>query len=260
MTNLHIHHRVGALVRATLLWLLLAVLTLPASAITKRDADEAYRKGNFQQAIDDYRELLHRGVSAELYYNLGNAYYRSDNLTQAILAYERASLLSPGDDDIRFNLQFARSKTIDKITPEGETVFATWYRSLVNFTSVDRWATVSVSSVVLALLLMLAYLFAPRLALRKVGFFGGVLFVLIFLCSTLFAWSQKRALESRTGAIIVTPCVSVRKTPVKNAQEAFVLHEGTRVDVTDASLPAWRGIRLADGREGWIPARQLEAI
>ena len=121
MTNLHIHHRVGALVRATLLWLLLAVLTLPASAITKRDADEAYRKGNFQQAIDDYRELLHRGVSAELYYNLGNAYYRSDNLTQAILAYERASLLSPGDDDIRFNLQFARSKTIDKITPEGET-------------------------------------------------------------------------------------------------------------------------------------------
>ena len=240
MTNLHIHHRVGALVRATLLWLLLAVLTLPASAITKRDADEAYRKGNFQQAIDDYRELLHRGVSAELYYNLGNAYYRSDNLTQAILAYERASLLSPGDDDIRFNLQFARSKTIDKITPEGETVFATWYRSLVNFTSVDRWATVSVSSVVLALLL--------------------VLFVLTFLCSTLFGWSQKRALESRTGAIIVTPCVSVRKTPVKNAQEAFVLHEGTRVDVTDASLPAWRGIRLADGREGWIPARQLEAI
>ena len=247
MTNLHIHHRVGALVRATLLWLLLAVLTLPASAITKRDADEAYRKGNFQQAIDDYRELLHRGVSAELYYNLGNAYYRSDNLTQAILAYERASLLSPGDDDIRFNLQFARSKTIDKITPEGET-------------GVDRWATVSVSSVVLALLLMLAYLFAPRLALRKVGFFGGVLFVLTFLCSTLFGWSQKRALESRTGAIIVTPCVSVRKTPVKNAQEAFVLHEGTRVDVTDASLPAWRGIRLADGREGWIPARQLEAI
>ena len=121
-------------------WMLLLVtllLPLTANAITKADGDNEYSRGNYQQAIRDYEELLKQTKSADLYYNLGNAYYRTDNITQAVLAYERALLLSPGDDDIRFNLQMARSKTIDKITPRSEMFFVTWYRALVNITSVD---------------------------------------------------------------------------------------------------------------------------
>lgn len=239
---------------------LLAVFPMLSQAITKQNADDAYKKGNYQQAITDYQELLRKGVSADLYYNLGNAYYRSDNLTQAILAYERASLLAPGDEDIRFNLQFARSKTIDKITPESEMFFVTWYHSLVNMMGVDSWATLAVVSVILALLLMLAYLFAPQLAVRKVGFFGSITLLLVFLLANLFAYQQKDALVNRTGAIITAPSVNVKKTPVASGSDNFVLHEGTRVDITDNSMKNWRGIRLADGREGWVQSNQLEQI
>ena len=143
-------------------WLLLAMLGFgasPVSAITKNNADTEYQKGNYQQAIRDYEELLKNGASAEIYYNLGNAYYRTDNITKAVLNYERARLLSPGDEDINFNLQFARSKTIDKITPVSEMFFVTWYKALVNFTSVDNWAKTGIISIIMALLLVLLYLF-----------------------------------------------------------------------------------------------------
>lgn len=237
------------------------LLTAQSSfAITKANADSAYRKGNYQQAIIDYKELLKKGVSPQLYYNLGNAYYRSDNIAQAILAYERAALLSPGNSDIRFNLQFARSKTIDKIVPGNEMFFITWYKSLVNFTSVDHWATLAIAAIIVALLLMLAYLFAPQLAVRKVGFFGSLASLLVFACSCLFAWQQKCNLECHAGAIVVTPSVGVKKQPVASGSDVFVLHEGTHVDITDTSMKGWYGIQVGDGREGWIQTANVEKI
>lgn len=102
-----------------------------------------------------------------MFYNLGNAYYRTENITKAVLNYERALLLSPGDDDIRFNLQMARSKTIDKITPKSEMFFVTWYKSLVNFASVDGWAHTAVVSLAVALVLVLCYLSGERCCCGK---------------------------------------------------------------------------------------------
>ena len=200
------------------------------------------------------------GVSADIYYNLGNAYYRTDNITKALLNYERAHLLSPGDDDINFNLQFARSKTIDKLAPESEMFFVTWYKSLVNFTTLDNWAKTSILAIIGALFLVLLYLFGPHLLLRKVGFFGAIVFIVIFLLSNLFAFQQKQMLANRTGAIIITPSVNVKKTPAKSSADQFVLHEGTRVDITDKAMKGWRGIKLSDGREGWIETKHLEEI
>lgn len=244
-------------------WLLLAMICFggtSAKAVTKNNADTEYQKGNYQQAIRDYEEILKNGESAEIYFNLGNAYYRTDNITKAVLNYERARLLSPGDDDINFNLQFARSKTIDKITPESEMFFVTWYKSLVNFTSVDNWAKTGILCIVLALLLVLLYLFGPQLLLRKIGFFGGLAFFVIFLLSNLFAFQQKQALDNRTGAIIMAPSVNVKKTPAKNSADQFVLHEGTRVDIIDKGMTDWRCIRVGDGREGWIETKAIEEI
>ena len=244
-------------------WLLLAMICFggtSAKAVTKNNADTEYQKGNYQQAIRDYEEILKNGESAEIYFNLGNAYYRTDNITKAVLNYERARLLSPGDDDINFNLQFARSKTIDKITPQSEMFFVTWYKSLVNFTSVDNWAKTGILSIVMALLLVLLYLFGPQLMLRKIGFFGGLAFFVIFLLSNLFAFQQKQALDNRTGAIIMTPSVNIKKTPAKNSADQFVLHEGTRVDIIDKGMTDWRCIRVGDGREGWIETKAIEEI
>lgn len=240
--------------------MILMLMPLSVNAITKQNADDEYAKGNYQQAIKDYQEILKTGVSSEIYYNLGNAYYRTDNITQALLAYERALQLSPGDNDIRFNLQYARSKTIDKITPETEMFFVTWYNSLVNFTSVDRWANTAIVSIVMALLLILVFLFTPQMWARKSGFYGSAVFLLLFAFANLFAFQQKHELETKQGAIVIAPTVNVKKTPAASGTDVFVIHEGTRVDITDRGMKQWRGIKLADGREGWLKTSQIEEI
>ena len=246
--------------KATTIVLLLLLFPLGASAVTKAEADSAYVRGEYQLAITDYEALLKQGGSAELYYNLGNAYYRTENITKAVLNYERALLLSPGDPDIRFNLQIARSKTIDKIVPESEMFFITWYHALVNLMSVDAWARMALISLALVIMLLLVYLFASRIWLRKVGFFGGILLLIVFVLSNLFAWQQKQNLLFRKGAIITASSVTVKSTPAKNGTDLFILHEGTKVNITDGSMRGWLEIRIADGKEGWIERNKLEEI
>lgn len=244
-----------------ILLLFLFLLPLSSYGITKKDADNEYKKGNYQQAIKDYEELLKGGkVSADVFYNLGNAYYRTDNITRAVLNYERALMLSPGDGDIRFNLQMARSKTIDKITPESEMFFITWYHSLVNITSVDGWGYTSLFAIMAALVLFLVYLFVDKISLRKIGFFGGILMIALFLFSNLFAYQQKQQFSQRTGAIVIAPSATVKTTPVQSGKDAFTIHEGTKVKITDRTIKGWKAISLDDGREGWIKEDKIEEI
>ena len=245
--------------KATVLLLLLC-LPLSGHAVTKAEADSAYIRGQYQQAIKDYEMLLKQGASADLYYNLGNAYYRSENITRAVLNYERALLLSPGDRDVRFNLQIARAKTIDKIVPESELFFFTWYRSLVSLMSVDAWAWTALIALALLIVLLLVYLFSDRIWLRKVGFFGGFVLLILFALSNLFAWQQKQDLLFRKGAIVISPSVTVKSTPAKNGTDLFILHEGTKVSITDGTMKGWMGIRIADGKEGWIESNMIEEI
>lgn len=243
-----------------LLAIMIFAIPAPATAITKKNADDEYKKGNYMQAIRDYEELLKKGPSVELYYNLGNAYYRTDNITRAVLNYERALLLSPGDDDIRFNLQMARSKTIDKITPKSEMFFVTWYKSLVNFTSIDGWANTAIVSIAIALLLILCYLFGKKILIRKAGFYGAMFFVLLFIASNIFAYEQRRILTRRTGAIITSTSAALKKTPVANSEYNTIIHEGSRVEIIDDTMKDWKLVELEDGREGWIQSSQMERI
>ena len=240
--------------------LLLLMLPLAASAATKEKADSLYAAEHYQEAAKQYEALLKQGVSSDLYYNLGNCYYRMDDMTRAVLNYERAQLLSPGDRDIRLNLQMARSKTIDKIVPESEMFFVTWYHSLVNLMSVDGWARMALVSLVLAIILALAYLFSDLIWLRKVGFFVGLLFLMVFALSNLFAYQQKQALIHRSGAIVIRSAVTVKSTPANNGTDLFILHEGTKVTITDNTMKEWCEIRVADGKEGWLPTKDLEII
>ena len=240
---------------------LVAASCLDAAAMaTKANADKAYAAEHYQQAIADYEELLKQGANADIYYNLGNAYYRTNNLTRAIINYERAALLAPGDADVRFNLQLARSKTIDKITPESEMFFFNWYRQFVNLMSVDGWAKTALWALALAIVFALTYLFAERLLLRKLGFYGGMLLVLLFVVSNIMAHQQKAKLTHRTGAIVVAPSVQIKSTPSKNGTDLFNLHEGTRIDIIDGSMKQWKEIRIADGKSGWIESSKMEII
>lgn len=247
-------------VKSLIILFLFAFLSLTAGAVNKKNADNEYKQGNYQQAIKDYEELLKKGSSAELYYNLGNAYYRTDNITRAVLNYERALQLSPGDADIRFNLQMARSKTIDKITPKSEMFFITWYKTLVNLTGVDVWARIAIVSLCVALILVLCYLFGHRLILRKIGFYGAMVLLVIFVLSNIFAYEQKETLTRRTGAIIISPSVALKKTPVANGEQTTIIHEGSRVEIIDDTLKDWKQVELEDGREGWLQISQIERI
>ena len=230
------------------------------TGVTKAMADSAYASGNYQQAVVLYDSLLKSGVSFELYYNLGNAYYRTEDNTRAILNYERALMLSPSDADVRFNLQMARSKTIDKILPESEMFFVTWYRSLINMASVDGWAYFALTMLGLALLLVLLYLFADMLLLRKIGFFGAIVALLLFVFGNIFAWQQKHMMDTQRGAIIMESAVSVKSTPAANGTDLFILHEGTKVTIVDDSMREWKEVRVSDGKQGWIKTQQIEMI
>lgn len=223
-------------------------------------ASSAYAKGDYQQAAAEYKALLKTEQSAELYYNLGNCEYRLGNITQSIVAYERALRLNPGDADTRYNLQFLRGKTIDKVVPIDEMFFVGWYHSVQNLISIDAWAYLAIISFVLALVLVLGYLFGTNMVLRKTGFFGGVVLFVLFCVSTLFAYQRKERLLERNIAIVQQSTLNVKKTPADNGSDAFVIHEGTRVTITDRSMRDWFGVRLDDGKEGWLKKTSVEVI
>ena len=154
----------------------------------------------------------------------------------------------------------ARSKTIDKIVPESEVFFVTWYHSLVNMASVDGWAYLAVVSLALAVVLALLYLFAETIWMRKIGFFGGVLAMALFLFGNLMAWQQKQDMVNHRGAIIMESAVTVKSTPAQNGTDLFILHEGTKVVIIDNSMTQWKEVRVADGKRGWIETKRIEII
>jgi len=253
------HKRRKVSARVTL-FLCLLTMSVSGTAATKQEADAAYLNGAYQKAIQLYEAVLASGVSAEVYYNLGNAYYRTEQLTLAILNYERALQLSPGDADIRHNLQVAQSKTVDKITPESEMFFITWYHALVNVLTANQWAYLAIISLALAIILALIYLFAGKILLRKCGFFGGAAMVILFLLANVFAWQQQRTQIHRDSAVVMSPQAPVKNTPASNGKDIFVLHEGTTVTVTDTTMTDWKEVHLSDGRKGWMKTADIEMI
>ena len=223
-------------------------------------ADSAYAREDFAAAAKCYGRIAQAGESAAVCYNLGNCYYRMDDVARAILWYERALLLSPGDEDIRFNLNMARGKTIDRVTPEHEFFFVTGWRAMVNTMSADDWARLSIVLFVIALAGLAVYLYVGRMAVRKVGFTVSVVFVLLTVLGNLCAWSQHRSQTERREAIVMASSATVRSTPSASGSDLFVLHEGTKATVKDNTLGDWVEIALSDGKQGWIERQQIEFI
>lgn len=227
---------------------------------TKAEGDSAYIKNDFASAIQIYESLLQQGEAPEIYYNLGNCYYKTDDIARAILNYERALLLSPGNADIRANLEIARSKTIDKVTPVPEIFFITWIKSLVNSQSSDAWARTGIISFLLLLVSLAIFFFTQHIKWKKIGFSAAILFLIVTVLSNLFASQQKSYLTNRNDAIILSPSVTVRSTPSESGTSLFVLHEGRKVEIKDNSMREWKEIRLEDGKVGWVPSSSIEVI
>ena len=245
--------------------LLLLVPVLASGMIFAQDeaikeAEIAYTQENYSQAIELYEVLLKNfGDSYEIYYNLGNAYYKAGKIAPAILNYERALLMNPGDKDARFNLEMAKLKKIDRIEPLGELFFTQWFRSVQNLFNVDTWASVGIASFILFIGCLILFFFSKWMKLRKTGFFLGIIMLLIVIFTNLFAWNQKKAIIDRNSAIIFAPTVTIKSSPDASGTDLFVLHEGTKVFIK-SSLGEWHEIELEDGNVGWIRQKDLEKI
>lgn len=228
---------------------------------TKVEADKAYQENHYAQAAEMYEALLaSQGESVEVYYNLGNSYYKQKNIAKAILCYERALLLDPANADVRFNLELAKSKTVDKITPISEVFITTWVKALVNLRSESQWAAIGITAFILLLVGLGLYIFGNKLVLRKIGFVGAMVFLLLTVFANWFAYEQKNRLVNREGAIVVSPTITVTSTPNENGTSLFVLHEGTKVLISDDTMKGWKEISLEDGKKGWLPTSSIERI
>ncbi len=220
-------------------------------------ADSAYAKEDYHKAAALYKKL---SPSAPVCYNLGNCYYRLDDMARAVLWYERASMLDPSDGDIRFNLGMARGKTIDKVVPKHEIFFVNWYTTLVNTASVDEWGRLSLAFFLCALVALALCVALRRLVLRKISLAAFVVLLLLSVVGNVCALTGRYRLLHRTGAIVMDASAVVKSTPSASGNDLFVLHEGTRVEIRDNTLSSWYEIELADGKVGWIESRQVEVI
>ena len=237
-----------------------AATKLSDDNVTKAQGDSAYMRNDYASVIQIYESLLTKGEAAEIYYNLGNSYYKTDDIAKAILNYERALLLQPGNADVRANLEIARSKTIDKVVSVPDIFFVTWTKSLINCLSVDAWAKLGVAFFILLLVSFSLFFFSKQIVWKKSGFIAGIVFLIFVVLSNVFASEQKTELMNRNNAIILSPSVTVRSTPSESGTSLFVLHEGHKIEIKDNSMREWKEIRLEDGKVGWVPASAIEVI
>lgn len=256
--------------RSAVMMLALLLMVAPAglSAAENPQVDslwvkgtEAYVNGDWKGAGEAWESIARMGLeSPVLYYNLGNAYFKDDDLAHAILSYERALKLDPSYADARFNLEYASSLTQDKIESVPEFFFKSALRKLCWTSSSDTWAVVFLVLVLLALASCLAFLLSARKPVRVAGFFSMIVLVVLAGFSLGFSLWQRSDRISADSAIIVKPVASVKSTPGAEAsKDLFVLHEGAKVSIED-EVGEWLNIKLSDGRVGWIRSNELEVI
>ena len=237
------------------------IAQIPNVVITKVQADSAYINNDFASAVYMYETLLaNEGESADIYYNLGNSYFKMENIAKAIVNYEKALMLKPGNADIRFNLELAQSKTVDKVTPITEMFFITWTKSLINTMNEKGWARTGIISFIGVLLMLALYFFSKKIALKKIGFISAVCLLFVCILANIFASSQKSEAQSHSTAIIMTPSITVKSTPNEGGTDLFILHEGRKVSIKDNTMREWKEIQLEDGNAGWVPASAIEII
>ena len=232
---------------------------LPAEELWAK-ANGAYSNGDMQSAVAAYEQILSRRLhSAALYYNLANAYFKQGELGKALLNYNRASRIAPGDEDIRHNQEYAEKMTKDSIEKIPEFFLTTWIRQVRGALSCTAWTILSLVMLAAALAMALIYLLSQRMSLRKVGFYTMAVAVLLFVITSAFALSERRMLIEQGEAIVMSTAASVKSSPDKAATELFVLHEGTKLFIGE-SIDGWAEVRIADGRKGWIEDKRIERI
>lgn len=222
-------------------------------------ANEMYKQGQYSDAAALYEEILKNGVSPELYYNLGNSYYKADETGLAILNYERALRLDPGLNDASYNLDIAQQKVVDNINSSPSFFVKRWINSLIESYTTNQWAIISVVAFIAMLVLFFLFAFSSTRSKRKYAFYASFFAGFLFVLSLSFSGIRKDELLKHHDAIVLSGAVTAKSSPDKSGTDIFQLHEGTRVTVKNL-LGNWVEIKLENGAVGWIEESNIERI
>lgn len=223
-------------------------------------ANNAYVKKDYNQSLKFYQEILKTGnEAAEIYYNIGNCYFKLNQITNAIYFYEKARLLAPNDKDILYNLEISRQYTTDKIKTLEPFIINKFFRNLVSLFSSNFWATISMVCFIGLLVFLLLFLFLRNIGLKKSFFWLGIILLLISVSSYILSYSQKKMVASHLSAIVFSPTVNIKSSPDENGIDLLIIHEGIKVTITD-SLQDWYNVVLPDNNEGWLLKTDIKKI
>lgn len=217
-----------------------------------QSATEAYVEGDFTEAVSLYSSIVEQGYeSADLYFNIGNGYYKQDSLAKAIVYYMKAQKMDPSSERIAQNLEHAQAMTKNRIDALPEFFMVTWANSIRDMMGSNGWAVVAVLAFILSLMAVMLYLLTSKVGLRKVGFTLAITLFVIFIISLNNSLGQRRNRSFSGDAVIVKSAVAVKGSPDRGGKELFVLNEGAVVKVEDA-VGSWREIVVASGNKGWV--------
>lgn len=236
----------------------IANLSAQNEAIAK--ANSLYKKADYQGAAQLYEDIATRyGISPELYYNTGNAYYKAGEVGRSILNYERALRLSPNYDDAKANLELAQTKVVDNIVQVPPFFVKRWIALLIKTFSTDEWYTVSVLVFIITLLCFLYFIFGNNLTIRRIAFYGAFVLLIATITTISFAAIRHNQVNNHSEAIIMSPTVIIKSSPDKSGTDLFQLHEGTKVTIKN-KLDEWSEIVVGNGNIGWLETKNIEKI
>jgi tetratricopeptide (TPR) repeat protein len=219
-------------------------------------ANSAYAKGDYAQAIDLYENILKSGViSGEVYFNLGNAYFKSDRIGYAILYYEKAKKYLDGDPSLDHNLKLARMRIVDQIDEIPVIFIEQWWRELIHLFPINTYLWLCLAFFTLLMLFLIVKIYLHRSWLKNLIWMILILFLLTVVCTT----SQIYEFETTKFGIILDEKISVVSEPGLSGKEVFILHEGTKVEVK-RQLDDWLEITIPDGKTGWVKKSDLDII
>ncbi|MDO8999304.1 MAG: tetratricopeptide repeat protein [Bacteroidota bacterium] len=246
-----------------ILFLLICFLSLAINGFSNellQKAEKAYDSKNYKEAIINYEKLVSDGFkSYQLYFNLGNSYYRNNELGKAIYYYELARKINPNDEDVRINLGIASAKTIDKIdSKENFFISAVKTNVLSSFTT-DSWAWITISAFALVCVLFFVFINSSNLFVKRVSFLLSCLLFVTFIATYFLGYSALKSKVENKFAIITSKEVKVMNEPTSSANSKFNLHEGTKIRVVENNGD-WLLIKLDNGNEGWLKVSDVGVI
>jgi len=219
-----------------------------------------FTSGNYNAALQFWMEIYNTGVrSAELNYNIGNAYFKLNDIPNSILFYERAYNIKPADENINYNLQIARTLIVDRFQEIPEVFFVKWYNFISLVLSTNTWAKLSISFFVFSLIFLSLYIYSSNYRNKVSGFWLALVFFILSSAFLAFAGRNRTLVYDSHRAIILSPIVTGKSSPDSSGTDLFVLHEGTKVLIED-EVGEWVEIRLSDGNKGWVSVKSLSII